>query len=99
MEQFVDDIHIQWQGCQCIGRLSAYKEAANSFGFKTLEAVFKCMCDCDDELFGQFSLTGSMAMKQLLKNSAMTLGEAKKGNFQNQFQELIDLRGKVLLTV
>jgi hypothetical protein len=96
MEQYADDVHIQWQGCQCIARLSATKEAADAFGFKTLESVLNCMSDVDDETFGQFSLTGSMAMKQLLKNSEAVLEEAKKSEgFILKLQELMDLRGKV----
>jgi hypothetical protein len=74
MRTFPNDIYVQWQGCQCIGALSATPKLAAEFGANGLDAVVNSLSRTDVKEFG---FTGIWALQNLLTNSASNMQIAR----------------------
>ena len=64
MAYFVDDVYVQWQGCQAIAQLGSTPEYAVQFGSDAIDAVLGCINRTD---VSELGATGCRSLKNLVQ--------------------------------
>lgn len=103
MAFFVDDVYVQWQGCQAIAQLGSTPEYAVQFGQDAIDAVLGCIVRTD---VSELGATGCRSLKNLVQAdgnmvSAKKAGTEKiLGDLLERFQDgdpMFQYRGQMLL--
>ena len=87
MEQFCDDIYVQWQGCQAMGCLAALEDAALDFGERGMVSLMRCLCRTD---VGELGSTGIRAFSVLIERCSKNMSIAVENDAASIIESLLD---------
>ena len=87
MEQFCDDIYVQWQGCQAMGCLAALEDAALDFGERGMVSLMRCLCRTD---VGELGSTGIRAFSVLIEQCSENMSIAVENDAATIIESLLD---------
>jgi hypothetical protein len=71
MEAYVDDVHVQWQGCVVLGAFSSSPEFAAKVGYAGAECVLNCIARCDETTLGELGGAGCRALSNLIADGSV----------------------------